>query len=100
MLFLLQLSIHIGNSDFWNESLVSGKITGLVGARLARNRKNKIVELIRVNITVYKGDSGGPLLDKNGHLIGLMAAKLKNKERMSLAIPSNKIKKLYLDFVK
>ncbi len=88
--------IHIGTSELLKETISGGKVTHLGVSYTPR----KIVELIQVNINIYKGDSGGPLLNNRGQLIGMMVAKLRSRDKSSLAIPSNKIKKLYLDFTK
>ncbi len=87
--------INIGNSSFLKETISEGKITAIGRAKLSQE-----VEAIRVNLNLYKGDSGGPLLDAEGKLIGIISAKAKSKERATYAIPSNKIKNLCLDFIK
>lgn len=91
--------LHIGNSAFLNKTISGGIITG-IGKNYFKNIKApQTVELIRININVYKGDSGGPVLDKNGELIGIIVAKQQNVRRAAFAIPSNKIKELVLDFI-
>ncbi len=88
---------NIGHSALLNHTISEGIVTGL-GIEPSANGK-KSIELIKVNIDIYKGDSGGPLLNEQGLLIGMMAAKIKNRYHASLAIPSNKIKKLFMDFM-
>ena len=56
--------------------------------------------LKKININIYEGDSGGPLLNRAGALIGVMFAKKTDEDRSAFAIPSNKIKKLYFDYKK
>ena len=92
--------INIGSSDLLKETLSAGIVIGLGTSSISPEQKQKSVELIEVNINLYKGDSGGPLLNKEGKLIGMIVAKLHNKNRSAFAIPSNKIKKLYLDYIK
>lgn len=92
--------VNIGHSQWLKETLSGGKIIGLGTSPSEDHSGAKDVEIIEVNITLQKGDSGGPLLDRTGRLIGMMVAKIKSKERASFAIPSNKIKKLYLDSMK
>lgn len=87
--------INIGSSNLLKETISGGIINSL-----GINSLTKEVELIKVNINIYKGDSGGPLLNNQGQLIGMMMGKFRNKDRASVAIPSNKIKKLYLDYIK
>ncbi|MBF0523205.1 MAG: serine protease [Candidatus Omnitrophica bacterium] len=89
--------INIGSSDILNGTISGGVVNGLGTSRTSQNTDN--VEVIKVYMNIYKGDSGGPLLNRQGQLIGMMAAKLEHHDRASLAIPSNKIKKLYLEFI-
>ena len=91
--------IVIGNSKFLKETLSGGRVIGIGTSHLIKNKNLKSIELIEINIDLHKGDSGGPLLDRQGRLIGMIAAELRAKQS-SFAIPSNKIKKLYLDFIK
>lgn len=87
---------HIGSSDILKGTISEGNITGLGTAR----NQTSGVEVIQVNLNIYKGDSGGPLLNKKGELIGIMTAKNVTKNRESFAIPTNKIKKLYQKLTK
>ena len=90
---------NIGNSELLKETISGGIVTGLGTGYHKVEESRQTVELIEVNINLYSGDSGGPLLDKQGRLIGMIVAKLRNKDKASFAIPSNKIKILYSDFI-
>jgi S1-C subfamily serine protease len=92
--------INIGSSDALDETISGGMVNGLGVAKPSHKDENPMVEVIKVNMNLYKGDSGGPLLNKEGKLIGIIVAKLHHKNRSTLAIPSNKIKKLYFDYMK
>lgn len=87
--------VNIGHSELLNRTISGGRIN-----RLATNTLTHEVEFIQVNMNMYKGDSGGPILDREGRLLGMVMGKFRNKDKATLAIPSNKIKKLYLDFIK
>ena len=88
--------VNIGSSDFLKETISGGQIN-----RIGKNPQNNgEVEIIQVYMDIYEGDSGGPLFDHQGRFVGMMTAKFEGKRRASLAIPSNKIKKLYLEFRK
>ncbi len=80
----------IGHSPLLNNTISGGKIIGL-GVR----SHNSAIELFQINMNLYKGDSGGPLLDRQGRLIGLMVAGQMQTDQSSFAIPANKIKKEY-----
>jgi len=82
----------IGTSAMHNQTIAQGKITG-IGKR--QHRTTQAVDMIQTDFSVYKGDSGGPLLDKEGHLLGLIiAAKVKQPYR-TFAIPAPVIKHYY-----
>jgi S1-C subfamily serine protease len=87
--------INIGTSVFRKESVCGGRITGL-----GRSHTTDTLEVIRVDLDVYQGDSGGPLFNRRGELIGMLSAKDGSQPRHAYAIPSNKIKNLYLKAVK
>ena len=87
--------IGIGNSDYDHQSILTGQVISLV-----KNRKTGKNELIQVNLNLYHGDSGGPILDENCRLLGMVMAKEKTKDRSSLAIASNAIRKQYVQYKK
>ncbi len=83
--------VHIGNSHFIKNTISEGKITGI-----GRTHKGaQDIEILQTNLSLYEGDSGGPLINENGELIGLINAQLKNKHKSVFAIPSNKIRNIY-----
>jgi S1-C subfamily serine protease len=92
--------INIGSSDILDETISEGAINGLGILKPKENKEKPSVEFIKININLYKGDSGGPLLNAEGKLLGIIVAKLHHKNRATFAIPSNKIKKLYFDYMK
>ncbi len=81
----------IGNSDLLKESITGGQVIGLGTSRSKKTKGQTDHDLIQTSFNVYKGDSGGPLFDKQGRLIGLMTAKQNSVDHSSFAIPSNKI---------
>lgn len=91
--------INIGHSSLLNQTLSGGKVTGIGTSATEKLQGNEDTDIIRVDIALYKGDSGGPLIDSEGQLIGLMAAKEIKGKYSSFAIPSNKIRKYYLEYL-
>jgi len=75
-------------------------ISGGIVTGLGKKGASHINDVIMVNLNMYRGDSGGPLFNRDGHLIGMIAAKITSKERVTLVIPSNKIHELYYDYIK
>lgn len=83
--------IAIGHGDYNSQSILSGQITGLMQSRSMGD-----IEFLQLNLNLYKGDSGGPILDRQGRLLGIVMANAKNEDRLTLAIASDKIHQQYL----
>ncbi len=83
--------ITVGHSEFLNKTVSGGRIKGLGTSRTKNRSGEQRNDLLQTSINVYSGDSGGPLFNKDGDLIGLMTAKELGSIRSSFAVPSNKI---------
>lgn len=83
--------ITVGNSSLLKQTISGGKVIGL-GVSTNQIGKETETKLIQTSINLYEGDSGGPLFDHRGSLIGLMTAKEMGADHSSFAVPSNKIK--------
>ncbi|MBF0569681.1 MAG: serine protease [Candidatus Omnitrophica bacterium] len=88
--------VTVGNSPLLKETISGGKV---IGEGLRPVNGGQSLEVIELNINHYSGDSGGPVLDKDGQLVGLLSAKIESANRACLAIPVNKIKSAYLTLV-
>jgi S1-C subfamily serine protease len=87
----------IGHSDLLNGTISGGVISGL-GTRETEHGTE--IELIRLNINHYQGDSGGPVFDRTGKLLGLMSSKSLSAQRELYAVPANKIHFAYINLDK
>jgi S1-C subfamily serine protease len=87
--------IAIGNSEFDGQSIMSGHIKGLLQSRSSLSNDFLVLDLV-----LYKGDSGGPILDDKGRLLGMIMAKKESEPNSSIAIASNKIHLRYLQYKK
>ncbi len=56
-------------------------------------------DLIQTDATINEGNSGGPLVNKNGELIGINTVKITDAEGMGFAVPVNIIKPILEKFV-
>ncbi len=83
--------IAIGSSEYNNNSILSGNITSLI-----QSRSQGTIEFIETNLNLYQGDSGGPIFNRQGKLLGMVMGKHQSKERSSLCIASDKIHEQYL----
>ncbi len=87
--------ITVGNSDFNNQSIMSGRIKSIL-----QSQSSLSYEFLELNLDLYKGDSGGPVLDQQGRLLGMIMAKRESQPNSSIAITSNKIRQQYLQYKK
>jgi len=87
--------IAIGNSDYDNQSILEGHIKNILQSRSMMTN-----DFLELDLDLYKGDSGGPILDEEGRLLGMVMAKRESEPNSSIAIASNKIRLQYLQYLK
>lgn len=76
----------VGSSGSNDGTISQGRITGL-----GHPRGSGATELLQVSLNIYEGDSGSPLFDAQGRLLGLLNAARVRTDRAAYAIPSSKI---------
>ena len=96
-LALHQQVYHIGRSYLLNGTLSEGRITGLGTSKSEKRAGNRDLDIIRLNIRLFQGESGGPLFNQSGRLIGMIVAKDTRQDGVSYAVPVNKVKKILSD---
>ncbi|MBF0594388.1 MAG: serine protease [Candidatus Omnitrophica bacterium] len=89
--------VTIGHSPLLDRTISGGQINGM-GTRTLEDG-SITPEVIEISINHYPGDSGGPVFDHDGRLVGLMNAKRTGVQRAAFAIPSSKIHLEYLKLV-
>lgn len=88
-----EIAIAIGNPlglEF-QRTVTSGIISGL-NRSIQVDRANIIDDLIQTDASINSGNSGGPLLNKDGEVIGINTAKIQTAEGLGFAIPINSAK--------
>ena len=87
--------IAIGNSDFDNQSIMGGHVKSIL-----QSLSTSTNDFLELDLDLNHGDSGGPILDERGRLLGMVMAKRESQQDSSIAIASNKIHQQYLQYKK
>ena len=92
--------INIGNSQFLKQTFSGGRIKGIgTSRRQFLNGEIRTANLLQTTINLYEGDSGGPLFDQAGRLIGMMTAKEVAADHSSFAVPANLIQRYLSEYL-
>jgi S1-C subfamily serine protease len=95
-------ALSLGNSDnleVGNKVIAIGNPLGLsftvtegIVSGLHRTGPNGLSEYIQTDVSLNPGNSGGPLIDTSGNVIGINNFKIGNAESLGFALESNSIK--------
>ncbi|GFN35525.1 serine protease HtrA [Tepidimicrobium xylanilyticum] len=96
-----EIAIAIGNplGMEFQRTVTSGIISGLHRS-IQVDQYNVIEDLIQTDASINEGNSGGPLLNSKGEVIGINTAKIKTAEGLGFAIPINTVKPIIEQVVK
>lgn len=86
-----QLVIAIGNPLGFQSTVSSGVISAL--GRALRSQSGRLIEnVIQTDVPLNPGNSGGPLVDSRGRVIGINTAMIFMAQGISFAVPVSTIK--------
>ncbi len=87
--------VAVGNGDYVKHSILSGEVISVLQSHTSGSN-----EFIETSLNLYKGDSGGAILNRQGQLLGIVMGKAKSKDHSSLAIAADLIRKQYLLYLR
>lgn len=96
-----ELAVAIGNPlglDF-ERTVTSGIISGL-DRTIELEDGSRVENLVQTNAAINSGNSGGPLLNNKGEVVGINTLKLKAAEGLGFAIPINVVKPIIEQVIK
>ncbi len=88
-----EIVLGLGNNFGENLSVSEGQISGLHKTLLANgDQPQNLTDIIQTTAQLYPGDSGGPLFDLNGNVIGINVATADQRPDTSFSIPIDDVK--------
>lgn len=95
-----QKAIAIGNPYGLDHTLTVGSVSAIGRSMSSIMEDVTIRDMIQTDAAINLGNSGGPLLDSSGRLIGMNTLILKNSNGIGFAVPSNTIKRVVSQIIK
>ena len=93
-------NITIAGNPYGMFNVSSGHISN-PNANIANDDGSGYYDVIQLDVTIYEGNSGGPVYNSHGKVIGMVTAKLSvnNADGIGFAIPMSKIGPIVSDLI-
>ncbi len=82
----------VGHSNYLKGTIIHGKILNVYAGKGFGRLSNSGTISVFFDFKAYRGDSGSPVFNKDGALIGLLYGTLQDINKMSFVIPSSVLK--------
>ena len=82
----------------FQRTITKGIISG-INRTIKVDEENYMEDLIQTDATINEGNSGGPLINSKGELIGINTAKISDAEGIGFSVPINLIKPILDKFI-
>jgi len=89
----------IGRALNHNDSLFEGKVSGIMRKPAFRGPQTTYLQ-VRFGFHLYGGDSGSPILDRKGCLVGLVSGGRRSGDMATLVVASNVIRDAFWNLPK
>lgn len=93
-----QLAIAIGNPYGFQSTVSTGVISALNRTMNVENGRF-IENIIQTDVSLNPGNSGGPLVDSRGKVIGINTAIIRQASGIGLAVPGNTASRIVSDLI-
>lgn len=92
---ILDPVMAIGHPMGLEYTVTLGRVNNLIGKE-ARDHRGRIrlFKLIQTDVTVNPGNSGGPLINSRGEVVGVCSGSLKDSEGLHFFVPINDMREL------
>ena len=87
----------IGNAARLPQSVSTGIVSGI--GRSAVSPSGLITGMIQTNASINNGNSGGPLMNVLGELIGVVESQTPGKENIAYAVSMDNVRRVFADMV-